>query len=286
MASRRELNRRIKSIRNTAQITKAMQMVSASYMRRAQNNMEAARPYSEHIREVVADIAVRPGTEAHPMLLQREIRNVGIVAITPDRGLAGALVANVNREIFRVAHASERPIRVVVMGRKGRDFVLRNKLKLVGEFIQIGNLPGMDVVAPAARIVLDEYENGEVDIVHLVYTEFQSTLRQRPKSIQLLPVLPPEKGAEVSGPWNYEPDNPMLVLSELLPRYVEFMIFHAMLESIASAHSARMVAMSNATDNAQELIRDLTLMSNKARQAEITKEISEISGAAEAILTG
>jgi F-type H+-transporting ATPase subunit gamma len=141
-------------------------------------------------------------------------------------------------------------------------------------------------VGPIARQILDDYESGEADVVTLVYTEFVSTLRQRPKAIQLLPVQPPGEGQVVAAPWNYEPDNPQLVLSELLPRYIEVSIFQALLESTASFYSAQMVAMSNATDNALELIEDLTLLANKARQAEITKEISEISGAAEAIRAG
>ncbi|HLJ68690.1 MAG TPA: ATP synthase F1 subunit gamma [Chloroflexota bacterium] len=288
MASRREIRRRIRSIKNTAQITKAMQMVAASRMRRAQSRVASARPYAEHIAAIVADIGARPGAGEHPLLARREIRAVDIVTITPDRGLAGALVTNINRETSRLLQSVGAPASIVAVGRKGRDFALRTRTKLTGEFIGMGDHPTITQVGPIAREILDDFESGRADAVYLVYTEFISTLRQRPRTVQLLPVTPPEAEEQPAGtaPWNYEPDNPGLVLSQLLPRFIEFTIYHALLESIASEHSARMIAMSNATDNANELIKDLTLLANKARQAEITKEIAEISGAAEAIRTG
>ena len=284
MASRREIKRRIRSIQNTAQITKAMQMVAASRMRRAQARQAASRPYAEYIGAIVGDIAARPGAETHPLLVQREIRAVDIVTITPDRGLAGGLVTNINRETSRLIQSLRHPVRIVAAGRKGRDFAVRSRLNLVAEFTGFGDYPGMNDVTPVAREVLDEYQSERCDAVYLVYAHFVSTLRQEAVSMQLLPVVPPDE--KLSGIWNYEPDNPEEVLSALLPRYVEFTLYQAMLEAKASEHSARMIAMSNATDNAQELITDLTLLANKARQAEITKEIAEISGAAEAIRTG
>jgi len=286
MASRRDLRRRVKSIKNTAQITKAMQMVAASRMRRAQTRVAESRPYSEHIREIVADVAGRSGAETHPLLVQHEVRNVEIVVITPNRGLAGALVTNVNREVVRLRGTISQPIRTVAVGRKGRDFAIRTRMNLISEFTEFGDQPEAGDIRGVAQQVLGDYEGGECDRVYLVYTEFISTLRQKPTTVQLLPVLPPESESPVTGPWSYEPDNPGLVLSQLLPRYVEFTIYQAMLESIASEHSARMIAMSNATENALDLVKDLTLLMNKARQAEITKEISEISGAAEALRTG
>jgi F-type H+-transporting ATPase subunit gamma len=286
MASRREIRRRIRSIQNTAQITKAMQMVAASRMKRAQSRVQAARPYAEHMQAIVADVAGRPGAETHPLLAQRPVQNVEFVPVTPDRGLAGALVTNINRETARLVESAGHPARIVAVGRKGRGFALRMRWNMIAEFTELGDRIGMADVGPIARQILDDYESGEADVVTLVYTEFVSTLRQRPKAIQLLPVQPPGEGQVVAAPWNYEPDNPQLVLSELLPRYIEVSIFQALLESTASFYSAQMVAMSNATDNALELIEDLTLLANKARQAEITKEISEISGAAEAIRAG
>jgi len=287
MASQRIIRRRIRSIKNTAQITKAMQMVAASRMRRAQAAVAASRPYAEHIGEIVADVSGRSGAEGHPLLAQREIQAVEIVTITPDRGLAGALVTNVNREMTRLTGTIGKPFQVIAVGRKGVNFVLRSRMKLVAEFTGLGDRPDASAIGPIAQQVLQDYESGAVDAVHLLYTEFISTLRQRPRSIQLLPVIPPEKTeSPISGPWNYEPDNPQQVLSQLLPRYLEFTLYQAVLESIASEHSARMIAMSNATENANEIVQDLTLLANKARQAEITKEIAEISGAAEAIRTG
>jgi F-type H+-transporting ATPase subunit gamma len=285
MASRRELKRRIRSITNTSQITKAMQMVAASRMKRAQTRVAASRPYAEHMRSIVADISGRTGAETHPLMAQREIRTVEVVTITPDRGLAGGLVTNVNRETTRLIESLGHPARVVTVGRKGRSFAVRMRWNLIAEFSGLGDYPGIDAVSPVASQILDDFQGGEADAVHLVYTEFISTLRQRARHIQLLPVVPPQE-ATVSAPWNYEPDNPEAVLSELLPRYVEFTLYQALLEAIASEHSARMIAMSNATDNALDLIKDLSLLANKARQAEITKEIAEISGAAEAIRAG
>lgn len=288
MASQREIKRRIRSIKNTAQITRAMQMVAASRMRRAQQQVAATRPYAENIRGIVSDVAHRSGAESHPLLVQRDLAGAEIVTITPDRGLAGGLVTNLNRETSRLVRSLEVPFRVVAVGRKGRDFAARSRMNLVAEFTGIGDHPGADVVGPVATQILEDYESGRCDVVYLVYSEFVSTLRQNPKRVQLLPVIAPEgQGVpEGTAPWNYEPDNPQEVLSALLPRYIEFTLYQALLESKASEHSARMIAMSNATDNANDLVKDLTLLANKARQAEITKEISEISGAAEAIRTG
>lgn len=286
MASRLQLKRRIRSIKNTAQITKAQQMIAASRMRRAQQRVAATRPYAENIREIVADVSGRSGAEEHPLLAHRDVRSREIILITPDRGLAGPLVTTINRELIRTIRSEDVPARVVAVGRKGRDFVTRYRLNLVAEFTGLGDHPGAAAAGPIAQEVLDDFREGRADIVYLLYTQFISTLRQRPKLVQLLPVVPPEDASPTESPWSYEPDNPARVLSELLPRYVEFTIYQAILESIASEHSARMIAMSSATDNANELVADLTLLYNKARQAEITKEIAEISGAAEAIRTG
>jgi F-type H+-transporting ATPase subunit gamma len=206
--------------------------------------------------------------------------------MSPDRGLAGALVSNLNREVLRLTSAANLPLRTVAVGRKGRDFAIRTHLNLVAEFTSLGDHASIVDVRPIASQVLDDFEGELVDKVYLIYTEFISTLRQRPRTVQLLPVHAPEGQAPVANPWDYEPDNPQAVLSQLLPRYIEFSIYQALLESTASFYSAQMIAMSNATDNALELIRDLTLLSNKARQAEITKEIADISGAAEAIRAG
>ncbi|MGI8826310.1 MAG: ATP synthase F1 subunit gamma [Chloroflexota bacterium] len=290
MASQRDIKRRIKSIKNTAQITKAMQMVAAARMRKAQERVASSRPYSTHIRAIVADVAGRAGEDAHPLLTQRPVKKAGLLLVTPDRGLAGALIGNVNREALRLVRDTKEPVSVVAVGRKGRTLATRLSWNLVAEFTDLGDQPSLQDVSAISRQVLDAYEAAEIDVVHLVYSEFVSTMRQTPKRVQLLPVIPPEDEEQgedaITGPWDYEPDDPQKVLSALLPRYVEFTVYQALLESVASEQSARMVAMSAATDAANDLVKDLTLLANKARQAEITKEISEISGAAEAIRTG
>lgn len=286
MATRREIKRRIKSIQSTAQITKAMQMISAARMRRAQQRMEQSRPYAEHLLGIVADVAGREGAPAHPLLARREINNVGLVTVSPDRGLAGGLVTNLNRETVRTARRHNVPTRVIAIGRKGRDFAARNRLGLASEYTKLGDYPGAEAIRPVAQQVLEDFQSGAVDAVYLVYTKFITTLRQQPTTVQILPVIPPEAAEDIRGNWEFEPDNPDEVLSLLLPRYVEFTIYQALLESIASEHSARMLAMSSATDNAKELIKDLSLLANKARQAEITREIADITGAAEAIRAG
>jgi F-type H+-transporting ATPase subunit gamma len=285
MASQREIKRRIRSTQNMAQITKALQMVAASRMRRAQMRVQASRPYSQAMTEIVADIMSRPGANQHPLLAEREVKRADIVLVTPNRGLAGALITNVNREAARLVDRIGVSARFIGVGKKGRDFVLRLHHELLADYTNFADNVSIVDLRPVAEQVIEDYRDGTVDVAYLVYPRFVSTLRQEPTTVQLLPVLPPEE-ATITASWNYEPDNPALVLEELIPRYVEFAIYQAQLETLASYHSAQMIAMSNATDNANELVKDLTLVMNKARQAEITKEISEISGAAEAIRTG
>jgi len=267
-----------------------MQMIAASRMRKAQQRVEAARPYAEHIRGIVADISGREGAETHPLLAQREVRNVEVVVLSPDRGLAGGLVVNLNRETGRLVKSQQKPVRIVAVGRKGRSYALRSRWNLIAEFTGLGDQPTANDMGPVSQQVLDDYENGEADTVYLVYTQFINTLKQQPRVVQLLPVVLEEQEGEREEfenelHWDYEPDDPHTVLSGLLPRYVEFTIYQAMLEALASFYSAQMVAMRNATDNAEEIIEDLTLEMNKARQAEITKEIADITGAAEALRT-
>jgi F-type H+-transporting ATPase subunit gamma len=254
-------------------------------MRRAQMRVQASRPYSEAMTEIVADIMSRPGATEHPLLVQREIREADIVLVSPNRGLAGALITNVNREAARLVERIGVPARFIAVGKKGRDYVVRSRHQLLADYTDLADNVSIVDLRPVAEQIIEDYRNGDADVVYLVYPRFVSTLRQEPTTIQLLPVLPPEE-ATITASWNYEPDNPALVLEELIPRYVEFAIYQAQLETLASYHSAQMIAMSNATDNANELVKDLTLVMNKARQAEITKEISEISGAAEAIRAG
>ena len=291
MASQREIKRRIRSIKNTAQITKAMQMVAASRMRRAQQQVTDTRAYAQHIRGIVADISHRSGADDHPLLTKRDGGRVEVVLLSPDRGLAGSLVVNMNRETVRLA---ERVGGDRARGRgraQGTRLRLRMRWNLVAEFTECRRPPGC----------LSRWTGGAANSRRLSertswIASISSTANssapcgRRPKPFNSLPVVAPEQqedeGIQLGGPWNYEPDDPQAVLSALLPRYIEFTMYQALLETKASEHSSRMVAMSNATDNANELAGDLTLLANKARQAEITKEIAEISGAAEALRTG
>jgi F-type H+-transporting ATPase subunit gamma len=282
MPSLRDIRRRIRSVKNTAQITKAMEMVAASRMRRAQQRVIAARPYAEAMRSLISELAAVPGGEVvHPLLVQRPIDTVGVVMMTSDRGLAGALNTNVIRRASQLILEQQHEIELITVGRKGQDFMARRGHKLLGTFTHLGDQPGyMDVVG-IARVVMDSYMQGVMDEAWLVYPQFVSTLVQRPTVVKLLPITSSER---VTRPidYIYEPD-PAEILNQLLPRYVEVSIYQAVLETIASEHSARMIAMRNATDNANELVQSLTLSYNKARQAAITREVIEIAAAAEAL---
>jgi F-type H+-transporting ATPase subunit gamma len=280
LASLRTIRRRIRSISSISQVTKAMEMVAASRMRRAQNRVLAARPYSEHIQAMIADLAARPGPDvaAHPLLQQRPTRNrIGLVIMTGDRGLCGALNSNVIRRATSDILEAGGPgsVELLTVGRRGQDYMLRRGMHLQATFTQLGDAPGIMAVQPMAKIVMDEFIRGEVDAAFIVFPRFVNTLIQRVTVEQLLPVVP----ATVTGgqpEYIFEPD-PAEILAALLPRYVEVQLYQALLETIASEQSARMIAMRNATDNAKELIDSLTLIYNKARQAAITKEITEIA---------
>jgi F-type H+-transporting ATPase subunit gamma len=283
MPSLRDIRRRIRSIKNTAQITKAMEMVAASRMRRAQQRVIAARPYAEAMRSLISELAGAPGAGAalHPLLVERPVDSVGVVMMTSDRGLAGALNTNVIRRSSQLILEQQHTVELITVGRKGQDFMARRGHKLLGTFTHLGDQPSyMDVVG-IARVVMDSFEQGVMDECWLVYPKFVSTLVQRPTVEQLLPIRPTER---VTKPLDYiyEPD-PSAILSQLLPRYVEVSIYQAVLETIASEHSARMIAMRNATENANDLVDSLTLSYNKARQAAITREVIEIAAAAEAL---
>jgi F-type H+-transporting ATPase subunit gamma len=296
MASTREIRRRIRSVKNTAQITKAMQMVASSKMRRAQERVQQSRPYADQLRGLVSRLARVTGEDAGgeiALLKERPVRRIGIVAITPDGGLAGALPSNINRkaaataieEQRRFSEQGERPaVDYVTVGRKGRDFVLRNQLHLIAEFTKYGDRPSLPDASAIAQVAVDAFLNGEVDVVYLVYAKFINTVSQLPTAVQLLPVQPPteQEGESKTVEYIYEPDAAS-IYEALLPRYVNVQVYQALLETIASFYSAQMVAMKNATDNANELIQDLTLTYNKARQASITTEILEVVSGAEAL---
>jgi F-type H+-transporting ATPase subunit gamma len=292
MPSLRDIRRRIRSIRNTAKITKAMELVAASRLRRAQMRVTAARPYSEAIRALVAELgAMAPvsGGALHPLLVQRDVKTVGVLLVTPDRGLAGALNTNVIRRgteiILENEGAAGRTVQVVTVGRKGQDFLARRGRKLLGTFTGIVNQVSYEDVIPIARVITDSFIEGSIDRAVLVYPRFISTLSQRPEVVQLLPIEAPESAQQDTGrrlDYIFEPD-PATILEQLLPRYIEVLIYQAVLETAASFFSAQMVAMRNATDNANDLVESLSLTYNKVRQANITNQVTEIASAAEAM---
>lgn len=283
----REIRRRIRSIQNTAKITRAMELVAASKMRRAQMNALSGRPYAEKMRWVLADLAetipfIDPEAR-HPLLRRRdEVRAVEMILVTPDRGLCGGLPAVLNRRAAQFILDGQATARVVAVGRKGRDFMRRTGQDVVAEFLNTGDNPGYEAVRPIARVAMQDFTAGLADQVYIVYSHFVNTIIQRPEVFKLLPVEPPADAATVAVDYIYEPAREA-VLAELLPRYVERQVYGAVLEAIASEQSARMVAMRNATDNANELMRDLTLVYNKARQEAITGELLDITGGVEAL---
>jgi F-type H+-transporting ATPase subunit gamma len=296
MPSTREIRRRIRSVKNIAQVTRTMQMVASSKMRRAQERVQQSRPYSEQLRSLVSRLARVTGEDVGgeiALLKQRPVRRIGFVVITPDRGLSGALPSNINRraaataieEQNRFAQQGERPaVDYVVVGRKGRDFVLRNQLHMIAEFTNYGDRPSLADATAIAQVAMDAFLKEELDVVYLVYAKFINTVTQQPTAIQLLPVQPPpeQAGESTTVEYIYEPDA-ATIYEALLPRYVDVLVYQAMLEAVASEQSARMVAMKNATDNANDLVNDLTLTYNKARQASITTEILEVVGGAEGL---
>jgi F-type H+-transporting ATPase subunit gamma len=296
MPSTREIRRRIKSVKNTAQITKAMQMVASSKMRRAQERVKQSRSYADQLRGLVSRLARVSGEDVGGeigLLKERPVHKIGLVAITPDGGLCGALPSNINRKAAATAieeqrHYTEQGARpgvdYVAVGRKARDFILRNQLHLIAEFTNYGDRPSLLDASAIAQVAVEAFLNEEVDVVYLVYAKFINTVNQQPTAIQLLPVQPPEveEGESKIAEYIYEPDAAS-IYEALLPRYVNMQVYQALLETIASFFSAQMVAMKNATDNANELIQDLTLTYNKARQASITTEILEVVSGAEAL---
>src|ERR687884_1361060 len=290
MPSLRDIRRRIRSVRNTAKITKAMELVAASRLRRAQMRVTAARPYADAMRTLISELSsAAPGGVGalHPLLAQREVQAVGVVLVTPDRGLAGALNTNVIRRGTEVIAEEERSgrVEVVTVGRRGEAFLARRGRQLLGSFTGFIDKIEYDHVIPIARVIMDGFVNGQIDRAVLVYPRFVSTLSQRPEVIQLLPITPPGEAAERPQQrldYIFEPD-PISILQQLLPRYVEVQIYQALIETAASFYSAQMVAMRNATDNANDLVQSLSLTYNKVRQAGITREVTEIASAAEAM---
>lgn len=281
MANLRQIRRRIRSVRNTAKVTKAMEMVAASKMRRAQQRVLQGRPYAERLRELLSHLAAQTqGERVPPLLERRPVRRIGLLYITPDRGLCGGLPANQNRAIGQFLLEKRReqvPAEVIAVGRKGRDFMVRYYGELRAVFTNLSDRPGLADTHPISHLVIEDYASGYVDQVFIAYPQFVNVMTQRPVIEQLLPVQPAAVEPHRLVGYIYEPDS-REVLEALLPRYVHMQVYHAMLEAIASEQSARMVAMRNATENANSVIEDLTLLMNKVRQETITKELLDIAG--------
>ena len=302
MATAREIQRRMRSVRNIRQITKAMELIAVTRLRRAQQRVISARPYSAKLGRMVAEIAAHTTgeadevTTAHPLLDIRETTRVGIVLITSDRGLCGALNGNVIRAAMQHASretAKGREVSFIAVGRKALNGLKHAPYKAFADFQGIGDYPSMVKTNPIAQAAIEAFTSGQIDEAVVVYPKFVSTLRQDPTVMPLLPIIPaearntdpnfvPSGGADDQGEFLFEP-SPEALLSAILPRFVEVQIYQAILEAIASEFSARMVAMRNATDNATELIKSLQLGYNKARQATITREIIEVSSGAAAL---
>jgi F-type H+-transporting ATPase subunit gamma len=290
MASLKDIRGRIGSIGNIAQITRAMEMVAASRMKRAQDAILAARPYSDQLRDVLSRLAAALGEEVDPLLARRPVHRVGLIAITTDRGLVGSLNANAARAVLRYVTArneSEPDVEVelITVGRKGRDALRRAGLRIAAHFPGLGDRPSFGDVSAIAHLVTEDFLAGKYDEIAIEYSAFVTTLTQRAEVKTILPVKQPELGedeTESNDDYLFEP-SPAAVLSQLLPHYVAIDIYRAVLENNASEQSAQMISMRNATDNANELIGDLTLVYNKTRQANITREMIEIASGAEAL---
>ena len=288
MAVGKEIRVKIKSIQNTQKITKAMEMVAASKMRRAQDRMYAARPYAEKILNVVRHMAEANAEYKHPFLMEREqVKRVGYIVVTSDRGLCGGLNVNLFRNLLpelKAWHDQNVEIDVCAIGNKGLAFFKRFGANIVSQATHIGDAPSIDDLIGSIKIMLDAYEEGEVDKIYVVYNDFVNTMTQKPTIEQLVPAHVEEPDEALAGHWDYiyEPDAKP-VMDALLTRYLEAKVYKAVVENIASEQSSRMVAMKAATDNAGNLIDELQLVYNKARQAAITQEISEIVGGAAAV---
>ena len=286
MAGSKEIRTKIKSVENTRKITRAMEMVAAAKMRKSQQRMRAARPYAEKIRQVAAHLSLANSEYGHPYLIKREaVKNVGIIVITSDKGLCGGLNTNVLRMVLaqmKQFEAKGMGIRVTPIGNKGYGFMSRIGAQIKSHLIGLGDAPRVESLIGAVKVMLDAYVTGEVDAIYISYNHFVNTMKQEPVFEQLLPLSGEELSQERQGKWDYiyEPDA-QVVIDELLVRYVESLVYTAVSENQASEQSARMVAMKAASENAKAVIGELKLIYNKARQAAITKEISEIvSGAA------
>ncbi|MFC4819745.1 F0F1 ATP synthase subunit gamma [Dokdonella ginsengisoli] len=287
MAGAREIRTKIKSVANTRKVTRALEMVSASKIRKAQDLMKASRPYARLMRQVIGHIAHANVEFKHPFLVERsEVRRVGYIVVSTDRGLCGGLNTNLFRRLLTEIRDWQNKgveVDVVCIGQKATQFFRRLKVNMVGSVTHLGEKPQIAELIGVIKVMLDEYTAGRVDRLNLAYNDFVNTMSQKPTIDVLLP-LPPSDQLASTHAWDYiyEPDA-ATVLEHVLTRYIESLVYQAVLENLASEHAARMVAMKSASDNATKAIGSLTLVYNKARQAAITQEISEIVGGAAAV---
>ena len=287
MAGSKEIRTKIKSVENTRKITKAMEMVAASKMRKAQDRMRASRPYAEKIRNVAAHLSFANPEYKHPFLIKRDVvKTVGLIVVSSDKGLCGGLNTNMLRlsvNQMKTWETEGKKIAVSAIGNKGLGFMNRVGADVKSHTIGLGDVPHMETLIGTIKVMLDAYTAGEIDQLYICYTKFINTMKQEPAMEQLLP-LSGDKLGSPKGHWDYiyEPEAKPVV-DELMTRYVESLVYNAVAENMASEQSSRMVAMKSASDNAKEVIGDLKLVYNKARQAAITKEISEIVGGAAAV---
>jgi F-type H+-transporting ATPase subunit gamma len=288
MAAGKEIRGKIKSVENTKKITKAMEMVAASKMRKAQERMRAARPFTEKVRNIAANLGHANPEYVHPFMELNDAKGIGYIVVTTDKGLCGGLNTNVLRVLthkLRDGQAAGLAPQAVAIGNKGLGFLGRNGIKVVAQVTQLGDTPHLERLIGPVKVLLDAYVKGEVSAVHLCYTRFINTMKQEPVVEQLLPLSLENIQKDSKQPsWDYvyEPDA-QVVIDDLLLRYVEALVYQAVAESMASEQSARMVAMKSATDNAGSVIGELKLIYNKTRQAAITKELSEIVAGAAAV---
>ena len=288
MAGAKEIRSKNASIKNTQKITSAMEMVAASKMRKTQDRMRASKPYATKIYEVVKHIARANSEYRHPFMTDRDIKRIGLIVVTTDRGLCGGLNANLLRDtVFKIKkwREGEQEVDLCVIGRKGQGFIKRVGGHVIASVDQLGDTPGVKDIIGSVKVMLDAYYEGQIDALHIVYNEFVNTMTQKPQFKQLLPLPKSEEDhSKLGHHWDYiyEPDAKDL-LDDLLERYIELQVYQAVVENIACEQAAKMIAMKSATDNAGELIKEFQLAYNKARQAAITQELAEIVGGAEAL---
>ena len=293
MANAREMRLRIRSVGNIAQVTRALEAVSASKVRKAQSSVEASRDYARRVANVLGRISTYSQGSAHPLLVPRDkVENIAILLISSDRGLAGPYNMNVTRAALEFAQEKNKPARWVTLGQKGRDLAYVRGANIVGDFSSFKSSPSFSDVTPIARFLIDDYLDSVVDEVYVAYTDYVNTIRQDTRVVRIMPMITgnpkDDENAQASTDnesdvgYTYEPE-PEELLEAILPRFTRMQVYQSVLESLASEHSARMVAMRNATDNANELSAALRLAYNKARQLSITSDLLDIAGGAEAL---